>query len=97
MRKVWLVKSDKRSKAEELLKADDLVARQSIFVRAADSLGFKEEGFFLIIDGSEEALKKAEELLKDLAAPYEKDEEVLKKFKEQEEKTSESFGFIMGG
>lgn len=97
MREVWLVKSDKRPQAEEALKKDDLVGRQSIFARAAGSLGFDEEGFFLIIDGSEQALKKAEELLKGLAEKYPKKDEVLKKFDEQEAATSEAFGFIIGG
>jgi hypothetical protein len=97
MREVWLVKSDKRPKAEEILKKDDLVGRQSIFMRSAGLLGFDEEGFFLIIDGSEASLKKAEELLKGLANKYPKKDAVLVKFDEQEAATTEAFGFLIGG
>lgn len=97
MREVWIVTSDKRPKAEEVLKKDDLVARQSIFVRSAGTLGIDAEGFFIIMDGSEKALARAGELLKDLAKKYDKKDIVLQKFDEVEEATSEAFGFIIGG
>jgi hypothetical protein len=97
MREVWIVSTDKRPKAEEALKKDDLVSRQSIFVRAAAALGIEEDGFFIIVDGSDAALKKANELLKDLAKKYDKKDAVLHKFDEMEAATSEAFGFIIGG
>jgi len=97
MREVWLVSTDKRPTAEEILKKDDLVSRQSIFLRSAGALGIDEDGFFIIIDGSDAALKKAAALLKDLAKKYDKKEIVLHKFDETEAATSEAFGFIIGG
>ena len=97
MREVWLVTTDKRPKAEEVLKTDDLVSRQSIFVRAASALDIDEDGFFIILDGSEKALERAGELLKDLAKKYGKKELVLQKFDELEAATTEAFGFVIGG
>lgn len=97
MREVWLVSQSNRPKAEEVLKKDDLVSRQSIFVRSAGTLGIEAEGFFIIIDGSEKAIAKADELLKDLAKKYEKKDAVLKKFDEMEAATAEAFGFVIGG
>jgi hypothetical protein len=97
MREVWLVKPDQKSKAEDALKKDDLVSRQSIFIRSAGALGFSDEGFFIIIDGSDHALKVAEGLLKGMAEKYVKKEKVLQEFDSQEAKTSEAFGFIIGG
>jgi len=97
MREVWIVSTDKRPKAEEVLKKDDLTSRQSIFMRAASALGIEEDGFFIIMDGSEEALAKANELLKDLAKKYGKKDDVLQKFDEMEAATSEAFGFVIGG
>lgn len=97
MREVWLVSSANRPKAEEALKKDDLVGRQSIFVRSAGTLGMDEDGFFIIIDGSDAAISKAGELLKGIAEKYGKKPQVMEKFDEIENSTSESFGFIMGG
>jgi len=97
MREVWLVSSDKRPKAEEVLKGDDIVGRQSIFVRAASALGIDEDGFFIIIDGSDDSIKRADGLLKDLAKKYAKKAKVLEKFEEIEAQTTEAFGFIIGG
>lgn len=95
MREVWLVATDKRPKAEEVLKTDDLISRQSIFVRSAGTLGMDDDGFFIIIDGSEQAIAKAAELMKDLGKKYDKKDAVLTAFDDLEAKTSESFGFIL--
>lgn len=97
MREVWHTSSDRRARAEEVLKKDDVVGRQSIYVRDCRSLEAAEEGFFIIIDGSEEAIKRADSLLKGLAEKYKKKEEVLRKFEEEEAKAAEAFGFIIGG
>ena len=97
MKKIFLVSNENKAKAEEAIKKDDLVSRSSIVIRSASSLGIEEEGYFIVIDGKEEAVKKAEELLKDLAKKYEKKEEVEKKMKEQEESAIEGFGNILGG
>ena len=63
MKEIFLVSSENKSKAEEVVKKDDLVSRSSIAIRSAAALGIEEDGYFIIIDGSEEAIKKAEELL----------------------------------
>ena len=89
MREVWLVSTDKRPKAEEVLKKDDLISRQSIFVRAPGTLGLDEDGFFIIIDGSDKAITHATGLLKDLAKKYDDKDVVLQKFDEMEASTTE--------
>ena len=70
MKEIFLVSNENKAKAEEAVKKDDLVSRSSIITRSAASLGIEEDGYFIIIDGSEEAIKKAEELLKELAKKY---------------------------
>jgi len=97
MKEIFLVSNENKAKAEEAVKKDDLVSRSSIVIRSASSLGIKEDGYFIIIDGSEEAIKKAEELLKDLAKKYEKKKEVEEKMNEQEDSAIEGFGNILGG
>ena|SRR3989338_9020541 len=96
MREVFLVLGDKKQKAEDALKKDDIVGRQSIVIRMCSSLGFKEEGFFIILDATENAMKLAKELVKDLAMPYKDREKVLKKYDETENQAASGFGFIMG-
>ncbi len=82
-------------KAEEALRKYDLVGRQSIFIRGAQALGMKGENF-LIIEGSEVAVKKADELLKGLAEKAKNQEEILKKFDEIENQSASGLGSIFG-
>ena len=96
VQEVWLITSENKSKAETAVKQDDLVSRASIMIKAPSSLDIKEDGYFLIIEGSEEAIKKAEELLKDLGKKYENKEKVLAIVEEQENKATEGFGKILG-
>jgi len=96
-REVWLVSGDKKLKAEDLLKKDDLVMRQSIAIKEASTLGINEKGFFFIIEGSHEAIKRAEELLKDVGKRYEHKDRVLKAYDELEEAAISGFGAILGG
>ena len=96
MKEVFLVLAENKDKAEQALRSDDLVSRQSIIVRSAPHLDIDEEGYFIIIDGSEEAVKKAHELLDKLAKRYEHKEKVLAKVEEQEDKAIEGFGNILG-
>lgn len=80
------------------IKKDDLISRQSIWTRDAASLGIEGDTLFLKIEGDEQALKKAEEFLKETARPLEGDkkEEVNAKFVADDEKASEGMGFIFG-
>jgi len=96
MREVFLVAGDKRQKAEDVLKKDDVVGRQSIIIRMCSSLGFKDDGFFIIIDGNEEAVKKATELLGEFVVKFNEKDAVLKKYDELEDKAMHGFGSIFG-
>ncbi len=96
VKEVFLVPSENKSKAEDALRKDDLISRQSIIVRSAPHLDIDEDGYFIIIDGSEEAVKKAHALLDKLAKKYEPKEKVLAKVEEQESAAIEGFGNILG-
>jgi hypothetical protein len=80
------------------IKKDDMVSRQSIWTRDAASLGLEGESIFLKIEGSEEAIERAEEIMGDKAKKVEgeKAEEINAKFVADEEKASEGMGFIFG-
>lgn len=96
MREVFLVSSENKSKAEDLLRKDDEIGRGSINLRSPSALDIDEEGYFIIIDTSEERVKKAEHLLHDIAKKYPHAKKVLDKFDEQENAAIEGFGNILG-
>ena len=96
MREVFEADSDKAREAELLLKNDDIVGRQSIAVRNASILGMEGEMVYIIIDGSEEAIKRAEGLLKGFAKKMKKKDELLRKYDGIEDKAAEGFAAIMG-
>ncbi len=95
MKEVFLVSSENKDKAENILRTDDLISRQSIIVRSAPYLDIDEEGYFIIIDGSEAAIKMAHKLLDKLAKRYEHKEKVIAKVEEQENAAIEGFGNIL--
>ena len=96
MEEVFITTTENKNKAEDLLRKDDLVGRQSITIRLASALGFKEDGHFIIINGSEESIKKSHELLKNIAKKYEKKGDVIKKLEEEEGSAMEGLGNILG-
>ncbi|MBI4171076.1 MAG: hypothetical protein HY514_05225 [Candidatus Aenigmarchaeota archaeon] len=96
MRVVYIVSADNKAKAEDLLKKDEIVNRGSITVRSAISLDIEEDGYFVVYDGSSEAVKLADQLLTGLAHRYKKADDVLRKMDAQEDAAIEGFGNILG-
>ena len=96
MQEVYLIKKDNKNKAELALKADELVNRGSITIKEPASLDMEEDGVFFILDMNEHAMKRAEELLKDLGEKYKKKDKVIKAVQEQEDAAMSGFGNILG-
>lgn len=96
MREVFLVSSENKSKVEDLLKRDDEISRGSITLKSPGSLDIDEDGYFIILDASDERIKKAEHLLHGLATKYKHAKRVLDKLDEQENSAIEGFGNILG-
>jgi len=95
---IFEVKSENISKINDLLK-DDLVSRQSILTRDSSSLNIDKNVSYLKIEGSNEGIKKAEELAKELEFKKlsKKDaEEIDKKIEEQENSAADGMGMIFG-
>lgn len=85
---------NKYKKLEEMLKKDDLVSGASITIRDASDFG--KDGFYFLIQGTEDKIKRAKEISKDFSIEVggEEKEKVIKKIKEEEEKALEGFGFL---
>ncbi|MEM4461188.1 MAG: hypothetical protein QXY70_03580 [Nanopusillaceae archaeon] len=85
---------NKYKKLEEMLKKDNLVSGASITIRDASDFG--KDGFYFLIQGTEDKIKRAKEISKDFSIEVggEEKEKVIKKIKEEEEKALEGFGFL---
>lgn len=95
---IFEVKKEQIGKINDLIR-DDLVSRQSILTRDAAALGIDKDVFYTKIEGSDEGLKRAKELAKELELEKlsEKDaEEVNIKIKEEEESAADGMGMIFG-
>lgn len=93
---IFEVKAAEAGKINTLIK-DDLVSRQSIVIREANSLDIKEEVSYLKVEGSTEGLKRAEELAKELGMkklPVKKAKKIDDKIKEQEDSAATGMGMI---
>ena len=93
---IFEVKSEDAGKINELIK-DDLVSRQSILTRDSSSLDLKGNFLYLKIEGSEEGLKRAKKLAKELNLKKlygKKAKKIDEKIKEQEDSAATGIGMI---
>lgn len=95
---IFEVKKEDSRKIDEVLK-DDLVSRQSITTRDASSLDIDKDAVYVKIEGSEEGVRRAEELFKELSAKKldEKEaEEINKRMEAQDESAALGLGSVFG-
>lgn len=84
--------------AADALYEDDLVSRQSITVRDAAAIGRDEDVRYILLEGSDEAQERAEELLGDDAEVLDGDdaEEIRDTIKDRDEAGAAGMGAIFG-
>ena len=93
---IFEVKTEDVGKINTLTK-DDLVSRQSILTRDANSLDMDGDVSYVKIEGSDEGLKQAKKLAKELKFKKldgKKAKKVDEKIKEQEESAASGMGMI---
>jgi hypothetical protein len=92
---IYGVKKDCIGKIDNVLK-DDLVSRQSIKIRDASVFGIKKDVRYVLVEGSEEAIKRADELFKDIAEKEQgaDAERAYAAFKAEDENVASGMGFI---
>lgn len=96
MYKVFEVKLEKDEIISEVI-SDDLVSRQTISVRDGKSLGLKEGVKYAMIEGSEEAIERAEEIFSEEdVGEAENSEKVREKIKEEDQAAAEGMGTVFG-
>jgi hypothetical protein len=93
---IFEVKTADAGKITTIIK-DDLIGRQSIVIRDANSLDVKGEVSYLKIEGSKEGLQRAEELAKELGLKKlseKKATTINKKIEAQEDSAATGMGMI---
>ena len=93
---IFEVESENIGKINKLIK-DDIVSRQSILTRDCNSLNMKGDFSYLKIEGSQEGIKRAEELAKELnlkKIDKKKAEKINEKIEEQEDSAASGMGMI---
>ena len=93
---IFEVKSAEVGKIQTILQ-DDIINRQSIVIRDANSLEMKGTVSYLKVEGSPEGLKRAGELAKELGMkklPEKKAKKIDEKIKEQENSAATGMGMI---
>ncbi len=95
--RLFRVPKGRAREVERLLK-DDLVSRQSIEVRTADSLGVEGEGTIVLVEGSDAGIAKAETLLKGVAAvlPAPEASKAYARFRSQGDDAASGMGLVFG-
>ncbi len=88
-------KFEKGAKKIDELYHDDIVSRQSIIKRDGKSLGL-EDAIYVIVEGSEEAVKRAEEIAEEFKLQGEDADKIYGKIKQAEEEASMGMGAIFG-
>jgi len=93
---IFEVKSEDVGKINKLIK-DDLVSRQSVLTRDSSSLNIKGDVSYVKVEGSNEGLKQAEKLAKELGMKKldkKKAKKINEKIEEQEDSAASGMGMI---
>ncbi|UCD14429.1 MAG: hypothetical protein JSW60_03170 [Thermoplasmatales archaeon] len=93
---IFEVKSEDTGKINRLIK-DDIVSRQSILTRDSNSLETKGDVSYVKIEGSDQGLKQAKKLAKELGLKklaQKKAQYINEKIEEQEDSAASGMGMI---
>ncbi len=94
---IFSVEKTQASKINQILR-DDLISRQSISIRDASALNIEKDVRYVLIEGTEEALKKADELFSDVGKKTDSEEakNIYDKIKSEESDAASGVGLIFG-
>jgi hypothetical protein len=92
---LYAVPSEKRADLDAVLR-DDLLSRQSQKVRDAKAVGGPAETTYVLLEGSVEAMKRADELLASVGKklPETDANDLYRRFKDEEESASAGMGLF---
>lgn len=94
---IFSVEKTQASKINQILK-DDLISRQSIAIRDAHALSIQKDVRYVLIEGSDDAIKKAEEMFSEVGKKEDEKEAktIYDKIKSEEGDVASGVGLIFG-
>ncbi|MFO7792205.1 MAG: hypothetical protein R6W73_04375 [Candidatus Saliniplasma sp.] len=93
---VFEVESEKFDLIQDVL-SDELVSKQTTSIRDGKSLGMKEDVNYFLVEGSEEAINRAEELFEYEDVPKaENAEDVKAAIEKEDEAAAQGMGTVFG-
>ncbi|UCE38291.1 MAG: hypothetical protein JSW00_03375 [Thermoplasmata archaeon] len=94
---IFSVEKTQASKINKILK-DDLISRQSISVRDAKALSIEKDVRYVLIEGTDEAIAKADELFSEVGKKEDEEEakNIYDKIKSEESDVATGVGMIFG-
>lgn len=97
MYRVFRIPSAQVAELDGLYK-DNVAGRQSITVREARTLGLDGEGSLVLVEGSDEGVKRSEALLKDVATIVTGTaaEAAYRAFRSQDDEAASGMGLVFG-
>ena len=92
---VFSVASSRRTELDAVLR-DDIVSRQSQKLREASALGGPADTLYVLVEGSADAVRRAETLLGPVGTrlPAAEGEALYRRFKEEEDAASQGMGLF---
>ncbi|HZY91364.1 MAG TPA: hypothetical protein VFG07_01115 [Thermoplasmata archaeon] len=90
---LYAVPTEKKSELDALLR-DDQISRQSQKVRDAPSAGGPAATLYVLLEGSEEALRRADTLFANVGTKPAEAESIYRRLKEEEENASSGMGLF---
>jgi hypothetical protein len=92
---LFLVPSAKRTELDAVLR-DDLLSRQSQKIRDAKAIGGPVDSTYVLLEGSADAMKRADELLGAVGTklPAAEGESLYQRFKDEEDSASVGMGLF---
>lgn len=92
---LFVVPGSKRSELDTILK-EDRIARQSQKIRDASTLGGKSGELFVLVEGSDDVVRTAAEMLAKIGEklPPAEHEQVLRRMQEEDESASAGMGLF---
>lgn len=88
-----------RTKDRPLLDAamqDDTLSRQSIVIRDARHFGFDRDTMFVLIEGVDDAMFRAEGLILDFGRRLPEADDIYQRIKAEEDEAAGGVGFVFG-
>ena len=95
---VFEVEKSKLNEVKRKLEEDNIVSRQTLKFRDATSLGLEKDVYYIVIEGSNEAIDRAREIIKSIGSEVtgKEADTILNKIKEQESAADQGFGSLFG-